>query len=333
MLLTACLPDVPGGRIAGMSKRSDTARIDPARRTGWLGFAPAALIGLVWIWSGWYSVCAHCKNRTLFALGGGTFLVQIVEEAYYDDPDFLSHTWWPDPIPPAGLTSHAVIQLAWVLPELHRVFASPVGTWWFIRIPLWFAFLIAIAWPMWRIRRKRMRAKKALMPHDKLCKEWERCRKKRGALRRIGSIVSAVLFLLWMASGAYGVSLYYRALFVVDLFNGTFRIDHSLEDVRANWGPGVSWDFYESDGYSLDWSFPHTADYVQSTIGRWKDINIPLWFPFLLVAVPTAWSWRRSRYPFGFCQACGYDLTGNVSGRCPECGRAIEKCGRTKRAV
>jgi hypothetical protein len=25
-------------------------------------------------------------------------------------------------------------------------------------------------------------------------------------------------------------------------------------------------------------------------------------------------------YPPGFCQACGYDLTGNVSGRCSECG-------------
>lgn len=27
--------------------------------------------------------------------------------------------------------------------------------------------------------------------------------------------------------------------------------------------------------------------------------------------------WRRSR---GLCVRCGYDLTGNTSGRCPECG-------------
>lgn len=25
----------------------------------------------------------------------------------------------------------------------------------------------------------------------------------------------------------------------------------------------------------------------------------------------------------GICRHCGYDLTGNVSGRCPECGRAV----------
>ena len=39
-------------------------------------------------------------------------------------------------------------------------------------------------------------------------------------------------------------------------------------------------------------------------------------------AVPT---WRarweaRWRYPQGHCQTCGYNLTGNTSGVCPECG-------------
>lgn len=28
----------------------------------------------------------------------------------------------------------------------------------------------------------------------------------------------------------------------------------------------------------------------------------------------------RTRRRLGQCLACGYDLTGNVSGRCPECG-------------
>ena len=37
---------------------------------------------------------------------------------------------------------------------------------------------------------------------------------------------------------------------------------------------------------------------------------------------------RRRFYPIygiGLCQNCGYDLTGNVSGRCPECGTAVER--------
>jgi hypothetical protein len=34
------------------------------------------------------------------------------------------------------------------------------------------------------------------------------------------------------------------------------------------------------------------------------------------------WETKR-RYPPGHCQECGYNLTGNVSGVCPECGAQI----------
>ena len=34
------------------------------------------------------------------------------------------------------------------------------------------------------------------------------------------------------------------------------------------------------------------------------------------------WRWQPPR-PAGHCQQCGYNLTGNVSGRCPECGKKI----------
>ena len=50
-------------------------------------------------------------------------------------------------------------------------------------------------------------------------------------------------------------------------------------------------------------------------------VTLPLWIPLALLAVPTAWLWlldRRRPAP-GKCR-CGYDLTGNTSGRCPECG-------------
>ena len=50
--------------------------------------------------------------------------------------------------------------------------------------------------------------------------------------------------------------------------------------------------------------------------------RLPLWIPFLLIALPTAWLWHRDRRRIrpGCCLRCGYDLTGNTSGVCPECG-------------
>lgn len=35
----------------------------------------------------------------------------------------------------------------------------------------------------------------------------------------------------------------------------------------------------------------------------------------------------RRRAESGACLHCGYDLTGSTSGRCPECGEAVEKTG------
>ncbi len=55
-----------------------------------------------------------------------------------------------------------------------------------------------------------------------------------------------------------------------------------------------------------------------------RAISIPLWMPLAAIGIPTAWLWWRDRRPIGAgrCQNCGYDLTGNISGRCPECGAA-----------
>jgi hypothetical protein len=56
-----------------------------------------------------------------------------------------------------------------------------------------------------------------------------------------------------------------------------------------------------------------------------QGVMVPAWFLACVFAVlPLRWSfvtWRkRRRMKRGWCERCGYDLTCNVSGTCPECG-------------
>ena len=55
---------------------------------------------------------------------------------------------------------------------------------------------------------------------------------------------------------------------------------------------------------------------------------VNFWFIFAPAAMSTAYFGIVSKLlaetpADGCCDACGYNLTGNVSGRCPECGTTI----------
>ncbi len=72
------------------------------------------------------------------------------------------------------------------------------------------------------------------------------------------------------------------------------------------------------------WDFADSAS--------WLNWNIPCWLVLLLTAVLPVLLFisvvrRRSilsaRMKNGSCLKCGYSLTGNVSGTCPECGMEI----------
>ena len=60
-------------------------------------------------------------------------------------------------------------------------------------------------------------------------------------------------------------------------------------------------------------------------------LRLPLWAPALaFVAILCAWPLgrairRRRRRLHGRCESCNYDLTGNTSGVCPECGATIKR--------
>lgn len=63
---------------------------------------------------------------------------------------------------------------------------------------------------------------------------------------------------------------------------------------------------WEAGYWAFSFSIPHGALALAASI------------------VPLYWM-RRQRRALGGCRSCGYNLTGNVSGVCPECGTAIQQ--------
>ena len=72
--------------------------------------------------------------------------------------------------------------------------------------------------------------------------------------------------------------------------------------------------------------------FLNSQVYSYSAVTTPVWFPVLLFAsypivhlvlfVRGPYR-RRRRARRGLCLSCGYDLTGNTSDVCPECGQAI----------
>jgi hypothetical protein len=85
---------------------------------------------------------------------------------------------------------------------------------------------------------------------------------------------------------------------------------------RPQWDRGgIKWVYYNRD----DPTQPPSYSY---------ELVAPLWtVATALSIVPLFWFWRwnirRKRVRAGCCTRCGYDLTGNASGVCPECGAGV----------
>ena len=91
---------------------------------------------------------------------------------------------------------------------------------------------------------------------------------------------------------------------------------------------GTGWKIYVDDT-SFDFHFSLRVLPIFGFVGKHAGVKyfaIPLLWPCLIIAIPTGMLfWRDCRPPKGHCQNCGYNLTGNVSGRCPECGEPTER--------
>lgn len=129
----------------------------------------------------------------------------------------------------------------------------------------------------------------------------------------VGMITSglSVLVLLLSTRWVFG---YVGSKYGFAISNGTV-----LFGLCESWRSGIGWVFYDPfESNTLGWVPSYAFSRAQS-------YSLELWKPLVVLAVLTATVWlaNRFRYPLSHCQRCGYNLKGNSSGACPECGTPI----------
>lgn len=123
-----------------------------------------------------------------------------------------------------------------------------------------------------------------------------------------------LLLMWWLTSGTY-LSYTHRAFGAIGC-DGVLYV--WLGDRRAAGGEGF---VVGSSANVLIQKWPRiTRDTLGCVIAC-----IQVWWllPSMAIVAGLLW-WRDRSFPSGHCEKCGYDLTGNVSGVCSECGTEIE---------
>jgi hypothetical protein len=79
--------------------------------------------------------------------------------------------------------------------------------------------------------------------------------------------------------------------------------------LKTNAGPGLN---------------GRTWHYIETCLPMWMPLMIFSICPAVaLIIIARKGQVRRQRHRLGFCVNCGYDLSGSVSGVCPECGEKV----------
>lgn len=145
------------------------------------------------------------------------------------------------------------------------------------------------------------------------------CSRFRRIVKWIGAGLCALIVILWWANAGWSMGYCTKSAWI-GLRSGSVVVGRAWTSGALN--RGVYRYTWVDDGH-FDFStsaWPNRIDFISGPA-----LLIPLWIPFVLVLLPTLllfWVDLQRRFR-GSCLNCGYDLTGNVSGVCPECGMAV----------
>ncbi len=145
----------------------------------------------------------------------------------------------------------------------------------------------------------------------------------RRVLRRVGAAGTVLLAVAWCLTLFWG-GAYIGFTKTIAVSSGVVAFLVYTNDP----GDYVGWSGYRNRDVELGW-WPSYDDSTSPAAGphlrqRTRRLILPLWIPLLLTVVPTVILWRRDRrHTPGHCRKCAYDLTGNVTGVCSECGEKM----------
>jgi hypothetical protein len=148
---------------------------------------------------------------------------------------------------------------------------------------------------------------------------------RRATLKWAATVLCALLAALW------GLSFWFEVLCwdgagspLVVLGKGTIKVSPDWQYAEWWMPTGFTFDVHREAfwaPFTFWWPFRYAVSATCSVT------VVPCWMLFSGPFFATVWLWYRghARYRSGYCRRCGYDLTGNVSGRCPECGTEIRE--------
>ena len=149
--------------------------------------------------------------------------------------------------------------------------------------------------------------------------------RRRSRLLRVakwgGVVVCAVLMATWAVSTRWVVA-YHGSHRSSAVMNGEFVAFWLAEEKVPRWWFNRLDDAHSTYGFTLP-SYVRSAVLLDDkTTPRSTKFSVPIWMPLVLsVGLTTYIIWIDRPPKPGHCP-CGYNLTGNVSGVCPECGRS-----------
>ena len=153
--------------------------------------------------------------------------------------------------------------------------------------------------------------------------------KAQRRLRRVLTWISTAIFLaalaVWLLSG-------FRWFYMSDGRRVTAHASDGILTVDTYPTPGIRSTLIASGPKQFHvrpapWlSLRPLTLWTSTAYGGTATVALPLALPPAALLLPTClfWFWPHARGTSpGHCRKCGYDLTGNVTGRCPECGTPV----------